>query len=147
MQQNRETLGSKQRELEMSMYATVELSDSGHQDIPSDLDPDGEGLSYGQNVGQCGAWDELDKIAVNAGARALTSYFFSEEMESDDENWSPVVDGVRTFDVILQSLEPRSKDEPFGRYTVEWIAWDVRAYLSILKKSLSPDERFRLSVG
>ena len=131
----------------MSMYATVELSDSGHQDIPSALDPDGEGLNYGQNVGQCGAWDELDKIAVDAGARPLTSYFYSEEMESDDENWSPVADGLKTFNAILQSLEPRSKDEPFGRYTVEWISWDVQAYSSILKNSSSPDESFRLTVG
>ncbi len=142
----------------MSIYATIELNASGHQDLPAEMDPKNEGLVYGQNLGQCDGLDELDEIAVAASAKPLTSFFDDSEMLGDDEreemglppaeeNWSPIADGIQTIGGLISSLEKMPSDRTIGRYPVEAILWDLRAALAILKSAAPPDESFRFFVS
>jgi hypothetical protein len=136
----------------MSTYATIELNISGHQDLPPEMDPKAERLVYGQSLGQCGGLDELDSIAVAAGAEPISSFMDDSEMLDDEEredlglppaeeNWSPIEDGLKTIELLIAKLEKRSA--PIGKYPVTAILWDLRAALTILKNASPADELFR----
>lgn len=141
----------------MSMYATVELDESGHQDLPQELDPSGQGLVYGQNLGQCDGMDELDAIATHAGVEPLSNFLDDSEMLDDDEreemglppaeeNWQPIGDGITTLEALIAELAKRPLDTTIGSYSTEAILWDLRASLAILKKAAPPDELFRFVI-
>jgi hypothetical protein len=141
----------------MSIYATIELDESGHQDLPSELDPNNEGFVYGQNIGQCDGLDQLDGIATEGGVEPLSNYLDDSEMLSEeeleemglppaDENWNPIEDGLTTFQHLVTKLEKLPAGSLIGRYPVESILWDLRAYIAILNNAKSPDELFRLIV-
>ena len=140
----------------MSMYATIELDKSGFQDLPKELDPQDEGLVYGQNLGQCDGWDELDAICTSSGAKAISSYiysseieeeYFEEEMPEELANWSSISDGIKTCEKLVSALESRSSTSGLGRYTAEDVLWDLRACLSILTKAEKRNEKFRIDLG
>lgn len=142
----------------MSMYATIELDESGHQDLPAEMDPEGQGLVYGQNLGQCDGLEELDAIAAAAGVQPISSFLDDSEMLDEEEreelgldpaeeNWSPIEDGVATLERLIAELEQRPAESTIGRYPAEAILWDLRASLAILKQATPPDELFRFVVG
>ena len=138
------------------MYATIELDKFGYQDLPKEFDPEGEGLVYGQNLGQCDGWDELDAIAKAAGANAISSYLHSSEMSEDfdDEelppeaaNWSPINEGKKTFQALVNAVKGRSPNARIGQYAAEDVLWDLQICLSILTNAKSPNEYFRIDVA
>lgn len=140
----------------MSMYATIELDKFGYQDLPKEFDPKGEGLVYGQNLGQCDGWDELDAIATAAGANAVSSYLYSSEMSEEfDEgemppevaNWSPIGAGKKTFQALVNAVKGRSPDSRIGQYAAKDVLWDLQVCLSILSNAKSPNENFRIDVA
>jgi hypothetical protein len=142
----------------MSVYATIELDRSGPQDIPAQMDPNNEGLVYGQNLGQCGGWDELDEIAVAENVRPLTSFIDDSEMLDDDareemglppaeENWSAIAEGIETIGALIAALEKRPATATIGQYPAEAIIWDLSAAITILNSASPPDERFRFVVA
>jgi len=141
----------------MSMYATIELDESGHQEPPSELEPE-NGSVYGQNLGQCDGYDELDAITAAAGVHDISSYFDDSDMLSEEEreeyglppaeeNWSPIEDGINSLEVLVKELENRSPETVIGKYPVEAVLYDLRISLAILKNASPPDELFRIDVG
>lgn len=139
----------------MSTYATIELNVSGHQNLPAEMDPQGEGFVYGQSLGQCGGLDELDSIAVAAGVQPISSFMdysamFDDEERKDmglppaEDKWSPIEDGLKTIEVLIAALKKRST--PIGRYPAAAILWDLQAVLIILKNAAPADELFRFYV-
>jgi hypothetical protein len=141
----------------MSIYATIELNISGHQNLPPEMDPNAEGLVYGQNLGQCDGLDELDLIAVAAGAKPISSFMDDSEMLDDkereefglppaEEKWSPIDDGIKTIEILIAELERGAGHSPIGKYPIYAILWDLRAVLTILKSASPPDELFRFVV-
>ncbi len=54
----------------MSMSATIQLSTSGFQGLPPDMDPDRRGLVYGQSLPYVA--DELDAYCREAGVRPIS---------------------------------------------------------------------------
>lgn len=142
----------------MSMYATVELDESGHQNLPKEFDPEGQGLCYGQNLGQCDGFDELDAICTAAGVEPISNFLDDSEMldESDyeemgldppDANWSPIEDGIETLKALVTDLEKRPAEARIGRYAASDVLWDLQASLAILQIAKEPNELFRFEVG
>lgn len=145
----------------MSTFATIELDNSGHQEVPTDMDPNSNSV-YGQNIGQCGGLDELDAISKAAGLSPLSSFIDEtdvveswnldeDEMEEmgitrPAENWTEIEDGIGTLTALVAELKTRPPDRTFGRYTTEAILWDLNVYLAILKNASTEDQRFRLCV-
>ncbi len=130
----------------MSMYATIELDRSGTPELPSQFDPDGKGLVYGQNLPKM--TDELDAIAEEAGVTPITAFFDDSEMMDDDEReemglppaepkWAPVDQGLKTVRALLAALSNAGADE--GKL------WDLRVSEAILAAA-DPTEKFRFSV-
>lgn len=141
----------------MSMYAMIELDESGHQPLPPEFDPDNQGFVYGQNLGQCRGIDELNAICEAAGVEPIENFLADdldeEEMEEFgldpdeiDEKWSPLEDGVATLKALIAELEKRPADSLIGEHPAEAILWDLRVSLSILENA-PPDQLFRYVVG
>ena len=130
----------------MSIYATIELSDSGHQRLPRDLDPKNEGLVYGQNLPRMA--HELDALAEELGVRPISAFLDDADMIDDDEReelglppaepkWESVEDGLRTIRALIASLTAdRRGDEEL---------WDLRVSERILSTAKS-GEKFRYNV-
>lgn len=142
----------------MSMYATIELDEWGHQDLPREFDPKGEGLAYGQNLGQCDGFDQLDAICSEAGVEPLSNFLDDSEMldeadyeemglEPPEAKWAPIEDGVATLSALVADLEKRPAEARIGRYAASDVLWDLRASLAILQNAKRPNELFRFTVG
>lgn len=130
----------------MSIYATIELSESGHQGLPAHFDPKNEGLNYGLALPRMS--DELDALAERLGVRPISAFLDDSDMLDDDEReefglppakpkWEPVEDGLRTIRALIAALEAdgRPDDE----------LWDLRVSERILSSAKS-GERFRYNV-
>jgi hypothetical protein len=141
----------------MSVYATIELDESGHQDLPKEMDPNGDSLVYGQNIGQCNGIEELDAIATAAGAEPLSSFLDDSQMIDNEEReemgmppaeekWRPIEEGIHTLEALIAEVSKRPAESPIGRYAAQRILWDLQASLMILKKAAPPDKLFRFVV-
>jgi len=128
----------------VSVFATIELSESGHQKLPKRFDPKGEGLDYGQDLPRM--TDELDALAGRAGVAPITSFFDDSEMLSAEEReevglppaepkWSAVEDGLRTVRALLAALR--------GQGAGEGKLWDLEVSEGILSDALGKGEKFR----
>lgn len=130
----------------MSMYATIELSKSGHQKLPPDLDPENQGLMYGK--GLIAMSDELDALAAELGVRPISTFLDDSDMLDEEEReelglppaeakWAPVEDGLNTVRVLLAALTAA------GRSDEE--LWDLRVSERILSAAKS-GEKFRYDI-
>lgn len=130
----------------MSIYATIELSESGHQGLPREFDPKNEGFVYGQDLPKMS--DELDALAEELGVRPISAFLDDSEMIDDEEReevglppakpkWESVEDGLRTIRALLAALKAdgRGDDE----------LWDLRVSEQILSTAES-GEKFRYDV-
>ena len=129
----------------MSMSATIQLRKSGHQRLPAELDPKGEGLVYGQGLPY--AAGELDTISRGVGVRPISEFFDDSEMLSDEEyqqegldkpqpKWFAAADGLQTLDALIADLERLGPGASLGRRSsVNDILWDLRASRAILVKA------------
>lgn len=97
----------------MSIYATIELSESGHHGLPREFDPKNEGLVYGQDLPRMS--EELDALAGDLGVRPISAFFDDSDMIDDEEReelglppskpkWESVEDGLRTIRALLAAL-------------------------------------------
>lgn len=130
----------------MSMYATIELSESGHQSLPTEFDPKSDGLVYGQDLPRM--YHELDSLAEKLGVRSISAFFDDSEMLDEDEReecglppaepkWASVEEGLRTITALIAALTTAGHcDEEL---------WDLRVSERILK-SAKPGEKFRYCV-
>jgi len=132
----------------VSIYATIELSESGHQKLPKHFDPKGEGLVYGQNLPKVA--NELDALAERAGVAPITSFFDDSEMLTAEEReemglppaepkWAPVEDGLRTVRALLTALREQGAEEVK--------LWDLEVSEAILSQAAGEGEKFRYYVG
>ena len=131
----------------MSMYATIELSQSGHQDLPAEFDPKKSGLVYGQNLPKM--MGELDALAAEAGVTPISSFFDDSEMMDDEERaevglppatpkWAPVEEGLRTVRALIAALSDAGASE--GKL------WDLQVSEHILSRAANSGEKFRYTV-
>ncbi len=67
----------------MSMYAMIELSRSGHQDVPREFDPKDEGSVYGKYL--LASQEKLDELALKAGVQPISSFMDDSQMLDEDE--------------------------------------------------------------
>jgi len=129
----------------MSIYATIELSESGHQSLPQEFDPNNEGFVYGLDLPRMDLGDWEEKL----GVRPISDFFDDSDMLTDEEReevglppaerkWAPVEDGLRTLRALITALEAdgRSDEE----------LWDLRVSERILSNA-KPGEKFRYDVG
>jgi|GEM_PF-3037268 len=131
----------------MSVYAILELKDLGFQDLPAEMDPNREGLGYGQNIPQM--YQRLDALAEAAGVPKITSFFYDAELLSADlreefgmppvdPRWMPVEQGVLTVRALIAALKAeRASDGEL---------WDLQACERILQAAPS-GTMFRFWVG
>jgi hypothetical protein len=132
----------------MSVYSLIQLKRSGIQDLPAEMDPNHEGLGYGQNIPMM--YKRLDALAAKAGVRPITSYFYDSELLSEedraefgmppvDQKWAPVTEGLRTVSALVSGLTAE------GATAGE--LWDLEACEMILHSALESGEAFRFYVG
>ncbi len=132
----------------MSIYATIELSKSGQQALPAELDPKNEGLIYGSNLVK--VHKELDALAKQAGVLPISTFFDDSAMMSDEEReemglppakpkWASIEDGLRTIDALVAKLEA----DGAGLDKL----WDLKASQQILKNAIGSGEQFRFSLA
>lgn len=129
------------------MYATIELSKSGHQDLPKEFDPNKEGFVYGHNL--LALAPEFDALAEQLGVRPISAFFDDSGMLDDDEReelgmppaepkWAAVEDGLRTVKALIAALEADGRGDDD--------LWDLRVSERILSKA-KKGETFRYDVG
>ena len=144
----------------MSMAATITLSQSGHQALPAELDPNGEGLEYGFTLPY--AADGLDEIAHGLGVRPLSDFFDDSEMLSEEEYeeagiapkqvaWFSSDEGLRTLDALSAEVEKRGPSSTVGSGgrpdPVADVLWDLNASRLILQRARASGERFKYTIG
>ena len=131
----------------MSIYATIEMSKSGHQKLPKEFDPKKEGFVYGQNLPKMD--EKLDKLAKRLKVTPITEFFDDSEMLTDEEReevglppakakWASVEDGLRTVQALIGALRKAGAGE--------MELWDLVVSEAILKKFVGKGEKFRYSV-
>jgi hypothetical protein len=130
----------------MSMYATIELSESGHQGLPHEFDPNNDGAVYGQDLPKMSA--ELDALAEQLGVRPISAFLDDSDMLDEEEReevglppaepkWAPVEDGLRTIRALITALTNAGRNEDE--------LWDLRVSERILS-SAKTGEKFRYNV-
>jgi hypothetical protein len=139
----------------MSIYATIELKRAGHQDLPAEMNPRGEGLVYGRALPR--AAGKLDALARELGVLPITTFFDDSGMLSDDERamvglppaeekWCDAHAGLRTVEALLSAL---AKDDPAymaGLLNTTPVVWDLQAAQIILKRAVEDGQTFRFHV-
>jgi hypothetical protein len=134
----------------MSMSTTIQLSESGSQELPA------TGAVFPYAAG------ELDAISKKAGARPVSEFYDDSEMLSEEEceeagierkepQWFAAAEGLRTIDALIVEFESRDPNESLGEewntIQVEEVLLDLRAARSILAKAAETGEQFKFSVG
>jgi hypothetical protein len=134
----------------MSMSTTIQLSESGSQELPAT----GAVFPY--------AAAELDAIAKKAGARPVSEFYDDSEMLGEEEyeeagielkeaQWFAAAEGIRTIDVLIAELQSRDPNATLGEdwntIQVEEVLLDLGAARSILSKAAETGEQFKFKVG
>ena len=139
----------------MRTYATIQLKKSGHQDLPPEMDPDGEGRGYGGALPRFA--ERLDALARELGVLPITTFFDCSGMLSAEEwemvglappqeIWCDPRAGLRTVEALLPAV---GKDDPHyvaGLPETSDLVWDLRAARIILQRAVRDGETFRFHV-
>lgn len=156
---------------QMSVPTRVRLELLGVAPLPSDLDPDEEGLTYGTALTDCRA--SLTTAAQRLGVRPLHRYQSDEdalwdeleeevmrraedEREAEQEilsmldergDWHDAEDGLDTVKALIQHLEQDAAEAPVANgCRTRDVLWDLRALETILRDAQARGRRFRLSI-
>ena len=141
----------------MSMFASVALRESGHQSLPKEMDPAGEGLDYGQSLPY--AAEALDALARGLGVLPISTYFDDSEMLSDEERaevglppaetkWCDPQAGLKSVRALVAKLEEEDPTKSLHpRAPVAAVLWDLKAARIILEGAVNRGEAFHISVG
>lgn len=144
----------------MSIYATIELQASGHQELPPEFDPTGEGRVYGQALPY--AAETLDVLARKVGVLPISTYLYDGGMLTDEERqqsglppaedlWCDPHAGLRTVEGLIAALEEQNPTQHIGRMDVGrvdvgGVLWDLQVSRAILRRAVRDGERFRFYV-
>jgi hypothetical protein len=136
----------------MSMYAMIELSRSGVQQVPAEMYPkkerEKEDLMYGHDLAKAPD-NGLDALCTKAGVKPISAFFDDTAMLDDEEReelglppakpkWAPIEEGLRTVRALIAALTAKgaSEDE----------LWDLRVSEQILSSAEGSGEKFHLQV-
>src|SRR5262245_52356168 len=125
----------------MSQYANIVTKEAGAHDIPSELDPDGEGFVYGGETPRC--WGALNRIAEQLQLTPLKKFEWDGEDDDEEDTgpWHDPADGLRTVSGVLQFIRQSTPEqlkphfnERFIQQNLEGVILDLRAYEIILRE-------------
>lgn len=145
----------------MSMFAMIHRQD-GENKLPSELDPDGEGVLYGHALAK--AWDEVNQIARAIAATSLQKFYYEEsEADYDEElyeqlnmappdikEWSDAGEALKTVKALLDFFRrpDRESQSPVNLPPDECdeIVWDLKAYRVILEQASRENQPIRIEI-
>jgi hypothetical protein len=138
----------------MSQDATIVTKEAGAREIPTELDPDGDGFVYGSMTASC--WGSLNRIADHLSVTPFKRFEWDGEDEDDDDTgpWHEPADGLRTVSAVLQflrqstpeQLKPYFVNERFIKEGLEGVIFDLRAYEIILREAQDQSDPFRILI-
>lgn len=156
----------------MSVPIRIRLELRGLAPLPSDLDPDEEGLTYGRTLEDCRAC--LTSAAQRLGVRPLHRFVSDEsslwdeleeevmrtaedEREAEQEllslldergEWHDAEDGLDSVRALIRHLEQNGAGNPVASgWRTSDVLWDLRALEAILVEAHDRGRRFRLTNG
>lgn len=138
----------------MSQDATIVTKEAGAREIPTELDPDGEGFIYGSMTARC--WGSLNRIAEQLQLSPLKKFEWNGEDDEEEDTgpWHDPADGVRTVSGVLrfirqstpEQLKPYFVNERFIEEGLEGVIFDLRAYEIILREAQQQGDPFRILI-
>lgn len=145
----------------MSIYAMI-YTKQGGQELPSQLDPRGEGLLYGHALAL--AWDEVNQIAKEIGVPSLARFYYDEsEAYYDSEvceqagvappavkEWHNPREGLQSVVALLGFFQSRkvhvSSPVNLSAEECSAIIWDLSAYRLVLECALKEHQPFHIEI-
>lgn len=134
----------------MSQYANIVTKEAGAREIPSELDPDGEGFVYGGETARF--WGTLNRIAEQLQLTPLKKFEWDGEDNDDEEDtgpWHDPADGLRTVSGVLQFIRQSTPEQlrpHFKEQNLEGVIFDLRAYEIILREAKQQADPFRVLI-
>jgi hypothetical protein len=133
------------------------VTESGGGDLPSELDPNDEGLVYGQKLPY--VWGELERIAQQLGLTPLGAFAYRDpelfeemgEEPPEQEEWHEPAEAHKTVTGLLRFFQEADAGR-LGEFGLsaddhEDIVWDLSAYEAILRSASKDGDRLRIEVG
>ena len=137
----------------MSQHANIVTREAGAHDIPSELDPKGEGFVYGGETPRC--WGTLNRIAEQLQLTPLKKFEWDGEDDEEEDTgpWHDPSDGLRTVSGILEFIGQSTPEqlkphfsEKFIQQNLKGVIFDLRAYEIILREAQQQDDPFRILI-
>src|SRR4051812_7194775 len=95
----------------MSQDATIVTREAGAREIPTELDPQGEGFVYGSMAAR--SWGSLNRISEQLQLVPLKKFEWDEEDDDEEDTapWHDPADGLRTVSGVLQFLRQSTPEQ------------------------------------
>ena len=135
----------------MSQCATIVTKEAGVREIPTELDPEGEGFVYGGETARC--WGTLNRIAEQLQLTPLKKFewYGKDDDQRDTGPWHDPANGLRTVSGVLRFIRQSTPEqlkphfnERFIEQNLEWVIFDLRAYEIILRDAKEQSDPFRI---